>query len=96
MVKQFSLAATVFMHLEEHNHCLMHFLASEHCLGRFGPRLSSRESGGTNGAPRYCVSGQPCEVKIYGEKLQYSSVRAVAESACRLAASTQKEVQKTC
>ena len=24
------------MHLEEHNHCFMHFLASKHCLGHFG------------------------------------------------------------
>ena len=28
------------MHLDEHSHCFMHFLASEHCLGRVSHRLS--------------------------------------------------------
>ena len=40
------------MHIEEHNHCFMHFLASKHCLRRFF--TSSMENGDGTRYYYYC------------------------------------------
>ena len=67
------------MHIEEHNHCFVHFLASKHCLRRFFP--SSMENGdGTRSKSQEIETAVNDTLGIIVEFPLDAHVRGISES----------------